>query len=78
MDLSQVWTSLEEGEWHYVQSTPWSIEWSGEGKSNQKGRNMSDIKLLANIMATRVKKSQDFRWNRTRVFNCSTVNHEVQ
>jgi len=26
MDLSQLRTSKEQGEWHYMQSTPWCIE----------------------------------------------------
>jgi len=38
---------------------------SGLGRSNQKDRNIPDIKLLANLTATRVKKSQYSRWNCT-------------
>jgi len=41
MDLSQVWTSPGEDEWHYMQITPWYMEWTGERRSNQKGKNIT-------------------------------------
>ncbi|XP_067158591.1 uncharacterized protein [Apteryx mantelli] len=71
MDLTSIWKSSEQGEWHYSQKADWCLEWAGEV-----GANLSSIKQP--LLEEARKKLGNSMLNCTNIFNCTSSDLEIQ